>query len=384
MTLLDMTQNILSAMNSDNVNSISDTVESMQVAEAIRTAYINMIDRLSMPEHNQLVQLVASGDSTLPVLMYMPEGCSKISWLEYFNTNPADGNQLQQDQFGAYSHDVNTDLTNDGNGWTLSSLSTNTIQTGSATFTVASGQSLITVGQTAYCYPSIYPEGNNYMYGTVTSYSGTSLVLDITNIVGTANSYSDWSISSLGPSAFVFPGYMRVKIIPVNTFINMTKSLNITQSDVDSFQLTITENASGTPQNFTFYYQNDIQPRHCCILNNYYVIFDSYDNTQDTTLQASKTMAMGWIMPPFTLLDTFTPNLDDQRFSLLLNEAKSLAFAEIKNQPHPKAEKEVVRQLAGYQKYKSVANRPSYLGQLPDFGRRGGLATLGGSPGEWR
>jgi hypothetical protein len=36
MTLLEMTQNILSAMNSDEVNSITDTVESLQVAEEIQ------------------------------------------------------------------------------------------------------------------------------------------------------------------------------------------------------------------------------------------------------------------------------------------------------------------------------------------------------------
>lgn len=383
MNLLDMTQNILSAMNSDNVNSISDTVESLQVAEAIRTAYINMIDRLSLPENNELIQLQPSNDPNSPVLMYVPDGCSKITFLDYFDTNPADGNQLQTDQFGSYSHDVNTDLQNNANGWTVASSTSNEIQDGILTFTIAAGNTLIQAGSGVFCYPSVYPNQNVYMSGNVISYSNTTLTINVTNFVG-SGTYSEWTLSQNGPAAFSYPGYKPVRIIPVRQFLNMISAFDATESDVESFTLTINENTTQLPQTFRFYYKNDIQPRHCCILNNYYIIFDSFDNTQDSTLQASKTRAQGWVMPQFSMTDSFIPAIDDQRFSLLLNEAKSLAFLEVKNQPHPKAEKEINRQLAGYQKYKSVANRPGYFNELPDFGRRGGMSTLGGSgPGNW-
>ncbi|MDE1830258.1 MAG: hypothetical protein KGI25_08045 [Thaumarchaeota archaeon] len=378
MTLLEMTQNILSAMNSDEVNSISDTPESLQVATAIKTSYMNMLDRLSMPEHNQLVQLTASGNPDAPVLMYMPDGCTKINWLKYFDTNPADGTQLQTDQFGAYSvHDVNVDLQTNANGWSTTSLTSNTIQTGSVTFTVDNNL-LISAGDFAWALPT--STSNVWMYGTVISYTGTTLVMNMTEIQG-SGTYANWNINQLGPQALAAPGYKTVFILPIKEFINMTSAFNRTESDVESFDLQVTNNTTGLPQQFTFVYKNNIQPRHCCIINNYYIIFDSYDNTQDSTLQSSKTMAMGWVMPTFSMTDTFIPNIDDQRFSLLLNEAKSLAFNEIKNQPHPKSEKEVVRQLAGYQKYKSIANRPNYFDELPDFGRHGGMATLGASAG---
>ena len=39
LTLLDMTQNILSALDSDPVDSIDETVEAVQVAELIKEAY---------------------------------------------------------------------------------------------------------------------------------------------------------------------------------------------------------------------------------------------------------------------------------------------------------------------------------------------------------
>lgn len=383
MTLLDMTQNILSSLNSDQVNSIGDTPESLQVAEAIRTSYINLLGRLSMPEHNQPVQLVASNDLSSPTLMYLPEGCSRLVWLKYFDTNPADGNQFQTDQFGAYSeHDTNTDLQNNAGGWSTTSSSSLTMALGTATFTDVGSNLNINIGDSAWMYPNQDANLNIWMYGTVTGYVGTTLTMNVTQVQG-GGTFSNWLISQLGPSALSYPGYKDVRIIPVNDFIRMTSSFNATESDVESFSFTINEDATMLPASFTFYYKNDIQPRHCCVINNQYVIFDSYDNTQDSTLQASKTMGMAWIQPAFQMSDTFTPNMDDQRFSLLLNEAKSLAFFEIKNQPHQKAEVETKRQLASYQKYKSVANRPNYFDQLPDYGRRGGMGTLGGDGWYW-
>ena len=44
MNLLAMTQDILSDMDSDDVNSINDSVEALQVAQIIKTTYYNIID----------------------------------------------------------------------------------------------------------------------------------------------------------------------------------------------------------------------------------------------------------------------------------------------------------------------------------------------------
>ena len=45
LTLLNMTQNILSEMDSDEVNGIADTVESTQVAHIIETMYYDLTAR---------------------------------------------------------------------------------------------------------------------------------------------------------------------------------------------------------------------------------------------------------------------------------------------------------------------------------------------------
>ena len=43
LTLLEMTQDIMSDMDSDEINSINDSVEALQVAQIIKTTYYNII-----------------------------------------------------------------------------------------------------------------------------------------------------------------------------------------------------------------------------------------------------------------------------------------------------------------------------------------------------
>lgn len=118
----------------------------------------------------------------------------------------------------------------------------------------------------------------------------------------------------------------------------------------------------------TFYYKNDQRPHICTVIQDYYVIFDAYDSAVDSTLQESKTLVKAQVNPAFTLSDVFVPNLDDQQFPLLLNEAKALAFFEIKQQPHQKAEQEARRQWIHSQKEKDLHTTPGF-DQLPKFGR---------------
>jgi len=366
MTLLQMTQNILSALNSDQVNSIGDTNESMQVAECIKTTYMNMLGRYELPEHNQLFELVSPNNPATPCIMTLSPGVSRIEWIKYFDTNPLDANNIQTDQFGAYSHDVNTDLQVNGSNFQTSSLTTNTIGTGSQTFVVASNLPInignILTAQAGSTLPSV-----NSMTGIVTGYTGSSLVINMQQTTG-SGTFSLWTITASGPN--FGPGYNEVTIMPVEEFIEYTACFDPTENDVGTQTLTLIENDNGWTGNFTFYFRNDTTPRHCCIIANKYVIFDGYDNTQDTTLQPSKFMCWGWVYPQWTHTDNFIPYLDQQQWPLFLNDAKSLAFYEIKNQPHQKAEKEVAQQLIAVQKWKAISNHPTYFEQLPDFGRR--------------
>lgn len=294
-TLLTMVQNILSEMSSDEVNSISDTTESLQVANIVQTKFYDIIARGTFPLDNQLFQLNPSNDSTKPTLMLVPAGIGQIQWIKYFDASTQDDQQV--DQFGSY-HDTNTDIIPGNSG------------------------------------------------------SGTSAVA----------------------------GYKYVTMLPIDQFIDFTSRFNPTDSDVQSFEF-----SEGGPS-FTFYYKNDHQPSYCTVLSNTYVLFDSYNNVFDTTLQASNTMCFGQVLPVFELVDTFTPQLNDNQFSLLLNEAKALAFYNLKQMPHALADREIQRQWAVAQKTKSISNRPSYFDELSNFGRvprTGGYSSGGYGAYKW-
>ncbi len=82
MTLLEMTQNILSAMDSDEVNDIADTAESEQVAEVIKETYFLMVDDLQLPSKHTIVNL-ESAVPAFPTKMRIPDGVSHISSIKY-------------------------------------------------------------------------------------------------------------------------------------------------------------------------------------------------------------------------------------------------------------------------------------------------------------
>lgn len=281
-TNLQYVQSILSSLGSDEVNSVSDTTESLQVLDILKTTYFNIMARVDPPNQRQLIQLDPSLDPVNPVLMYIPDGVKALEWIKYFNSN----NLPDSSNNGGFIHDLNVDIT---------------------------------------------PTGN-----TVTP---------------------------------PVPGYQYVTILPVRQFLDMTDSFNPEESDVESFTFTNAEN--GFPGTYTFYYKNSKQPQFCTIISNYFVIFDGYDSAVDSTLQTSKTQAYGDIIPVWQNTDTFIPNIDEEQVPLLLNEAKSLAFFEMKQMMHTKAEQEAKRQWGSVQKDKSIIDRPSYFNQLPDFGRRG-------------
>jgi hypothetical protein len=213
MTLLEMTQNILSAMSSDEVNSIHDTVESQQVAEIIKETYYDLFSSISIPEKHGIIQLEGLGDLTRPNYLRLPDNVISIEWLKYRDT---------QD-----------------------------------------------------------------------------------------DSYKD---------LYFLPEYDFLERV----FLNKSNNNNVEL---------ITD-----PSGITFYVKNNDQPTYYTILNDEYLVFDSYDATYDSTLQASKTFAWGEVEETWDDDDGFIPNLDNDLFPLLLSEAKSVCFITLKQSANQKEE----------------------------------------------
>ena len=82
MTLLEMVQDIMSDMDSDEVNSINDSQEATQVAQLIKSTYYNIIDGRDMPFLYELFQLEALGDSSKPSHMRLPEDIIDLKFIK--------------------------------------------------------------------------------------------------------------------------------------------------------------------------------------------------------------------------------------------------------------------------------------------------------------
>lgn len=251
-TLLDLTQTILSSMDSDEVNSINDTPEALQVATLIRSTYFDIISRGNLKEHYSIVTLDASGSILKPTLMTLPESVGELLWLRY-------DKQTLEDPY-------------------------------------------IRMEEVHYLEPEMFL---NYMYG-----------------------------------------------------------LDQTEPDVGTFTHTFDNDE------ITFVYRSDVAPQYYTVFDDYTFIFDSFDTTVDSTLQKSKTLGYARNIIDFSLEDNFIPDLDEAQFSLLLNEAKSLAWTELRQAQHPKAEQNARRAWTTLQRQKNRSFKENYLDDLPSFGRR--------------
>lgn len=257
-TLLELTQNILSSMDSDEVNNINDTVESQQVVEIIKTVYDDIISRGEVKVHKTLFNLTASTDNTKPVLMTKPLTIDSIDWIKY--------NRIQ--------------------------------------------------------------DGDDD------------------------------------------PSWVELRFMPLDQFMSMTQALLPSETDVASFEHTV------DGFTFTFNYRTDIGPTYYSSFDDNTLIFDSYDSDVDATLQTSKTLCFGTKSLEFVQSNSFTPALQPSQFALLLNEAKSLAWTELKQTAHPKAEQTARRnwihlaKTRGHIPTSKFDNMVHPIHALPDFGRR--------------
>lgn len=240
-TLLELVQKVLNSINGDEVNSINDTVEALQVANIIEDVYFNIVTNTDIPEHADILELTALSDTDFPNYLKLPTGVSKVKVAKY---------------------DTSTD---------------------------------------------------------------------------TRVRYSD--ISYVSPQEFLARTVMR----------DSTASNVQVVTHASSVKLLIL---------------NDKHPDFWTSFDDEYLIFDSFNNSVDSTLQASKTLALGTTMPTFTLEDAFVPDLDDDLFPLLLNEAKSWAHLELKQQSHAKAEQQSRRQKVSFQndreRFKIEHTGPNY------------------------
>jgi hypothetical protein len=89
-TLLDIVQDLLSESDGDEVNSITDTIESDQAARVVRDTFRQIVDGHDLAHHETVKRLDATGAST-PNQMTRPEGFYAIEWVKYDKRTTAGG-----------------------------------------------------------------------------------------------------------------------------------------------------------------------------------------------------------------------------------------------------------------------------------------------------
>lgn len=251
-TLLEMVQRILESMDSDEVNSYDDTIESSAVANIIKESYYYLVGRMDLPSTKTFFNLTSSGSSSKPVLMTLPTDVLDIEYVKYKHL------------------DASTD--------------------------------------------SVWDE---------------------------------------------------VQFVELEDFMQMQDDLRESTSNVSTMSFTL----DGT--SFEFKYYTDRNPLYYTTIDDYNIVFSSYDSTVDSTLQSSKTRCFGRKIPTFTMSDSFTPDLDPQQFQLLLNEAKAQAFVELKQTANAHADRRAHKMFINTQRTKrNIPKNIREISRVPNYGRR--------------
>lgn len=256
-TNLEIVQTVLSSMDSDEVNSVNDTVESQQVLEIVKTVHDDIISRGDLNSNKTPFNLIASADLTKPILMTRPDGIDRVDWIKY-------------------------------------------------------------------------------------------------------------DCQKLGDTV---PNWTMMDYLPFDTFIDYMHQWNQNYDYVQSFDHLFNS------YTIRFTFRNDVSPKFYTSLDDTTLMFDAFDASVDSTLQSAKTIGYGFKATNFVKSDDFVPELLPQQFQLLINEAKSLAWAELKQVPHQKAEQSARRNWRHLQKSRlsvpdNTFNNKVGFDRLPNFARK--------------
>ena len=82
-TLLEIVQEILDALDSEEVNSISDSVEAQQIASFVENTFYNIIATRDVPAHEELLKLTALSDSAYPTHFTLPDNVRSVKTIWY-------------------------------------------------------------------------------------------------------------------------------------------------------------------------------------------------------------------------------------------------------------------------------------------------------------
>lgn len=252
-SLLDMVQEILSDMDSDEVESIDDTMESEQVATIIKSTYYAMMSNRNWPHLRRSIQIEPYSDPAIPTHMKIQDTIKELCFLNYDKAKAGDTKK----KFDAITY------------------------------------------------------------------------------------------------------------LPPDQFVHKTNQENSDSSEV----LTVTD-----PGGIGLLIRKDRAPTYYTSFDDETLIFDSYDSEVDSTLQESKVQAQAYVLPVWggvededEDMNDFIPDLPDDAFTALVEEAKSRSSLKLRQVADQKAEQESGKQSRWLAR---KARRVSGGIQYPSYGRK--------------
>lgn len=109
LTLLEIVQDIMNSLDGDEVNSINDTIESQQVAQIVKTCYLEMMANRNWPHMKTLFTCTSLADTDYPTSLTLPENIKELYWIKYNKRTTTDTRDkfeelkyMQPDEF--YEH----------------------------------------------------------------------------------------------------------------------------------------------------------------------------------------------------------------------------------------------------------------------------------------
>ena len=90
LTLLQVVQKTLEALNLNEVNSISDSPDAEQVAQIAQDTWYELLNQSEWPFSIRLEQLESVADNTKPNYLRIPDEVTRIDQIKYDNTDPDD------------------------------------------------------------------------------------------------------------------------------------------------------------------------------------------------------------------------------------------------------------------------------------------------------
>jgi hypothetical protein len=141
-----------------------------------------------------------------------------------------------------------------------------------------------------------------------------------------------YDITNVGSTT---PEFVDVKYKEPDEFLRIVSSRNSSNANVQ-----VVTDTSGVK----LLILKDAHPQYWTSFDDNYVVTDAYDAAAGVTLVKDKTQCVAYVSPTWDHTDGAIPNLPEEAFSALLEEAKSTAFLALKQVANQKAEQKAVRQ----------------------------------------